>query len=68
MKTPQNAFLIGPDDRILVTGAAGFIGSRVVASLVDHGFRNLVCFTRPSSEPAELKPSSSSGPPGRKSR
>jgi nucleoside-diphosphate-sugar epimerase len=55
MKTSQDAFLIGPDDRILITGAAGFIGSRVVASLLDRGYRNLVCFTRPSSEPAELQ-------------
>ena len=49
----NDSFIIGPDDRILVTGAAGFIGSRVVESLVDRGFRNLVCFARPSSELAE---------------
>ena len=43
-------FLSAPDDRILITGAAGFIGSRVVANLLDRGFRNLVCFVRPSSD------------------
>ncbi len=48
-------FIITPDDRILVTGAAGFIGSRVITSLEDHGFRNLVCFVRPSSDLAELE-------------
>ena len=48
-------FIIAPDDRILVTGAAGFIGSRVVESLVDRGFRNLVCFARPSSELAGIE-------------
>ena len=34
-------FIIGPDDRILVTGAAGFIGSRVVESLWIVGFATL---------------------------
>jgi nucleoside-diphosphate-sugar epimerase len=46
---PQ-ANIVSPDDRILVTGAAGFIGSRVVQSLADRGFRNVVCFVRPSSK------------------
>lgn len=38
--------IIGLHERILVTGANGFIGSRVVAALVSRGFGNLVCFTR----------------------
>jgi nucleoside-diphosphate-sugar epimerase len=42
--------IITPDDRILVTGAAGFIGSRVVENLLNRGFRNIVCFARPSSK------------------
>src|SRR5208337_1843635 len=46
----QDSFILAPDDRILVTGAAGFIGSRVIESLVDRGFRNLACFARPSSD------------------
>jgi len=45
---------VEPDDRILVTGAAGFIGLRVVEGLLDRGFRNLVCFVRPSSNTAGL--------------
>lgn len=40
--------IIGWDDLILVTGANGFIGSRVVEGLLDLGFRNLRCFVRPS--------------------
>src|SRR5271157_416407 len=48
--TERDALMIGPDDLILVTGAAGFIGSRLVNSLLDLGFRNLRCFVRPSSE------------------
>jgi nucleoside-diphosphate-sugar epimerase len=42
-------FAIASDDRVLITGAAGFIGSRVLERLLDHGFRNLVCMVRPSS-------------------
>jgi len=37
---------INIDDPILVTGAAGFIGSRVVRSLLDRGFRNIRCLVR----------------------
>jgi nucleoside-diphosphate-sugar epimerase len=51
----HQANIVTPDDRILVTGAAGFIGSCVVQNLVDRGFRNLVCFVRPSSEMARLE-------------
>ena len=45
----RNDFIAGPDDLILITGATGFIGSRLVANLVDRGFRNLRCLARPSS-------------------
>lgn len=55
MTPMHDSFLAGPDDRILVTGAAGFIGSRVVENLLDRGFRNLVCLVRPSSETARLE-------------
>src|SRR5215472_5024521 len=47
-------FIIGPDDRILITGATGFIGPRIVESLLERGFRNLRCFIRPSSAVAKL--------------
>jgi nucleoside-diphosphate-sugar epimerase len=52
---PGRSFIITPDDRILVTGAAGFIGARVVENLVDRGFRSLVCFARPSSSMARIE-------------
>src|SRR5215831_15869781 len=51
----HESFLFGPDDRILVTGAAGFIGTRVVEGLLDRQFRNLACFARPSSDLARLE-------------
>lgn len=47
-------FIIKEDDLILVTGASGFIGSRVVSALLDRGFTNLRCFARPTSNLASL--------------
>ncbi len=38
--------LAGLEDPILVTGAAGFIGQRVVAGLLARGFRNVRCLAR----------------------
>jgi nucleoside-diphosphate-sugar epimerase len=46
--------LILTDDMVLVTGSAGFLGSRVVAALVDRGFRNIRCLVRPSSDPSKI--------------
>jgi nucleoside-diphosphate-sugar epimerase len=48
-------FIIGSNDPILITGANGFIGLRVVENLVDRGFRELICLTRPSSNSAKLE-------------
>jgi len=53
-ETEHDDFIIGPDDLILITGASGFIGSRLVACLLDRGFRNVRCFTRPNSEIAGI--------------
>lgn len=46
--------IVAPNDLILVTGAAGFIGVRVVQTLLDRGFRNVRCFVRPSSNCGKL--------------
>ena len=57
-----DSFIVSRDDRILVTGAAGFIGSRVVENLLDRGFRNLVCFGRPSGKLFRLREFANSHP------
>jgi nucleoside-diphosphate-sugar epimerase len=46
--------IVAKSDPILITGANGFIGSRVVATLLQRGFTNLRCFVRPSSNLAAL--------------
>ena len=47
--------LLEPDDLILITGANGFIGSEVVTRLLQLGFRNLRCLTRPTGNPTKLQ-------------
>ena len=46
----NDGYIVGKDDLILITGATGFIGSRLVQHLLDRGFRNLRCFVRPFSK------------------
>jgi len=50
----ENDMIISHDDPILITGANGFIGSRVVEQLLKYGFKNLRCFVRPSSNLSSL--------------
>jgi nucleoside-diphosphate-sugar epimerase len=42
-------YMASPEDRILVTGSNGFIGSKVVEILLEYGFCKVRCFVRPSS-------------------
>jgi nucleoside-diphosphate-sugar epimerase len=51
----NDEFIVDRRDPILVTGAGGFIGSRVVDSLLCNGFSNIRCFTRPASGNAQLR-------------
>ena len=47
--------IIGFDERILVTGSNGLIGHKVVEMLVARGYRNIRCFTRPTSNLSKLE-------------
>jgi nucleoside-diphosphate-sugar epimerase len=51
----RDTFLIEPSETILVTGATGFIGSRLVDKLIDQGFRNLRCLARPGGDLSRLE-------------
>lgn len=51
----ENAQIIEFGDPILVTGATGFIGLRVVEQLAAMGFREIRCFCRPSSDLSKLR-------------
>jgi len=47
--------IVESTDRILVTGASGFIGVKVVEILLEYGFRNIRCLVRPSSRRQRLE-------------
>ena len=51
----QTEHIIGRDDPILVTGASGFIGGRVVDNLLERGFQSIRCLVRTSSNLARLE-------------
>ena len=48
--TLPTASLVEKSDRLLITGAAGFIGSRVLNCLLELGFTNIGCFVRSASK------------------
>src|SRR5437879_632020 len=51
----RDDWIITREDPILVTGASGFIGVRVVESLMECGFRHLRCFVRSSGRSGKLE-------------
>lgn len=53
-KRAVDAWTIGPNDPILVTGASGFIGVKVVESLLEYGFTRVRCLVRPTSDLTRL--------------
>ncbi|HEY7292607.1 MAG TPA: NAD(P)-dependent oxidoreductase [Vicinamibacterales bacterium] len=46
MNRSANDSIIQPNEQILITGSNGFIGTRLVQALIEHGFRNLRCLVR----------------------
>ena len=61
----QRPWIATPDDTVLVTGANGFIGSRVVNRLLELGFSRIRCFVRRSGGHERLHDVLASGPVAR---
>jgi nucleoside-diphosphate-sugar epimerase len=51
----ENNWIINKSDTILVTGANGFVGSRVARTLLSYGFKHVRCLTRPTSNSRNLE-------------
>jgi nucleoside-diphosphate-sugar epimerase len=51
----DSSSIVTRDDQILVTGATGFIGTKLVETLLDLGMRNLRCIVRPGSDLLRLE-------------
>lgn len=51
----NSAYIASSGDRILITGSNGFIGVKVVETLLEYGFSNLRCCVRTSSRLERLK-------------
>ena len=54
--TPSERWIAQRGDVVLVTGAGGFVGSRVVDSLLGLGFEKVRCFVRPAADLSLLTP------------
>jgi nucleoside-diphosphate-sugar epimerase len=52
---PDRDFIINEDTGILVTGAAGFIGPRLVNTLLARGFKKVRCLVRETSNLTRLR-------------
>src|SRR5205823_13953582 len=48
-------YICGTDEQVLVTGANGFIGVKIVEVLLQYGWQNIRCFVRPSSRLERLE-------------
>jgi nucleoside-diphosphate-sugar epimerase len=46
----DNNFIADEKSNILITGASGFVGARVLNCLLDLGFENICCMARPSGD------------------
>src|SRR5262245_58165397 len=55
MRQMSSRYIVDSLECLLITGANGFIGAKVVDCLLEYGFTNLRCFVRPSSKLENLK-------------
>ena len=53
--TDRNGYIANPEEPILVTGANGFIGLRVVHTLLSYGFKRVRCLVRPTNNSKYLE-------------
>lgn len=44
--TGRNQYIVEPEDTLLITGANGFVGSKVVETLLEYGFTKMRCLVR----------------------
>lgn len=51
----QPEFIVDKSEPVLVTGANGFIGSRVAKGLLEQGFKHVRCFARSSKGGSRLE-------------
>lgn len=51
----QDDWIINKSDRVLITGANGFIGSKVVEILIEYGFTRLRCLVRSDKNISKLQ-------------
>ena len=64
-QTLNSDYIASRNERILVSGSSGFIGSKVVETLLNYGFTNICCFVRPSSQLDRLEKRSVSSMPAK---
>src|SRR3990172_4475845 len=51
----KDDWIINKSDRVLITGANGFIGSKVFKSLLEYGFTRIRCLVRSSRNLSNLQ-------------
>ena len=61
----NSEYIASPDNRILITGSNGFIGTKVIEILLEYGFSNIRCLVRSSSRLGRLEQALSSFDAGR---
>lgn len=55
LDTEKSSSILGPEETTLVTGANGFVGSRVVRALLAVGFKRVRCLARPTGKTDNLE-------------